>query len=288
MVKVDSTNGIIYVGDIMYGTIIGDIAGSYYEMHNIKTKKFKFMDKNKSSFTDDTVMTLAVCKSLLECDGNYSKLHDIVINNMVTIGRNHSQCGFGDKFFGWIIKDDHSPYNSFGNGAAMRVGCCGIVGKNMEEVKKISKIVTEVSHNHEEALKAAEAVSVAVFLAKTGSHKEKIKKYIIDNYYDLNFTLEEKRASYGSSLSCQDSVPQAFVSFFEAKNYEDAIRNAISIGGDSDTVAAIAGVIAGEYYGIPLKFIKKAQKFFDFQWDEDLINVMINFEKKYPTKKKLF
>ena len=131
------------------------------------------MDKNKSSFTDDTVMTLAVCKSLLECDGNYSKLHDIVINNMVTIGRNHSQCGFGDKFFGWIIKDDHSPYNSFGNGAAMRVGCCGIVGKNMEEVKKISKIVTEVSHNHEEALKAAEAVSVAVFLAKTGSHKER-------------------------------------------------------------------------------------------------------------------
>ena len=100
MVKVDSTNGIMYVGDIMYGTIIGDIAGSYYEMHNIKTKKFKFMDKNKSSFTDDTVMTLAVCKSLLECDGNYSKLHDIVINNMVTIGRNHSQCGFGDKFFG--------------------------------------------------------------------------------------------------------------------------------------------------------------------------------------------
>lgn len=272
----------------MYGTIIGDIAGSYYEIYNIKAKKFKFMDKNKSSFTDDTVMTLAVCKSLLECDSDYSNLRDIVINNMVTIGRNHSQCGFGDKFFRWIIKDDHSPYNSFGNGAAMRVGCCGVVGKNIEEVKKISKIVTEVSHNHEEALKAAEAVSVAVFLAKTGSNKEKIKKYIVDNYYDLNFTLEEKRASYGSSSSCQDSVPQAFVSFFEAKNFEDAIRNAISIGGDSDTVAAIAGVIAGEYYGIPLKFIKKTQKFFDFQYDEDLINVMINFEKKYPTKKKLF
>ncbi len=268
----------------MYGTIIGDIAGSYYEMHNIKTKKFKFMEKNKSSFTDDTVMTLAVCKSLLECNGDYDKLHDIVINNMVTIGRNHSQCGFGDKFFGWIIKDDHKPYNSFGNGAAMRVGCCGIVGKNIDEVKKISKIVTEVSHNHEEAIKAAEAVSIAVFLAKNGSSKEEIKKYIIDNYYDLNFTLEEKRASYGSSLSCQDSVPQAFLSFFDSKNYEDAIRNAISIGGDSDTVAAIAGVIAGEYYGIPLKFIKKAQKFFDFRYDEDLIAVMKNFEKKYPTK----
>ena len=160
----------------MYGTIIGDIAGSYYEMHNIKTKKFKFMEKNKSSFTDDTVMTLAVCKSLLEFNGDYNRLHDIVINNMVTIGRNHSQCGFGDKFFGWIIKDDHKPYNSFGNGAAMRVGCCGIVGKNIEEVKNLSKIVTEVSHNHEEAIKAAEAVSIAVFLAKTGNSKEKIKK----------------------------------------------------------------------------------------------------------------
>ena len=272
----------------MYGTIIGDIAGSYYEMYNIKTKRFKFMDKNKSSFTDDTVMTLAVCKSLLEYNGNYDELHNIVINNMVTIGRNHSQCGFGNNFFGWIIKDDHTPYNSYGNGAAMRVGCCGIVGKSIKEVKRLSKIVTEVSHNHEEAIKGAEAVSIAVFLAKSGYSKEKIKKYIVDNYYDLNFTLEEKRKSYGSSLSCQDSVPQAFVSFFESKNYEDTIRNAISIGGDSDTVAAIAGGIAGVFYGIPLKFIKKAQKFFVPRYDKDLISVMRDFEKKYPTKIKYF
>ncbi len=121
----------------MYGAIIGDIAGSYYEMNNIKTKKFKFMDKGKSNFTDDTVMTLAVCKSLLEYDGDSNKLHDIVIENMVKIGRNHSQCGFGGDFFKWIITDNHSLYGSYGNGAAMRIGCCGIVGKTLEEVKII-------------------------------------------------------------------------------------------------------------------------------------------------------
>lgn len=268
----------------MYGTIIGDIAGSYYEIHNIKTKKFKFMEKDKSSFTDDTVMTLAVCKSLLEYNGDYEQLHNIVIQNMVNIGRNHSQCGFGGEFFKWIITDNHNPYNSYGNGAAMRVGCCGIVGTNIDEVKKLSKIVTEVSHNHEESLKAAEAVSIAVFMAKNKCSKEEIKKYIIDNYYDLNFSLEEKRNLHGAGISCQDCVPQAFVSFFESKNYEDAIRNAISIGGDSDTVAAITGCIAGTYYGIPRKYIKRANSFFIEEYDSDLIEVIKEFEKKHPTK----
>lgn len=268
----------------MYGSIIGDIAGSYYEIHNIKTKKFKFMEKNKSSFTDDTVMTLAVCKSLLEFDGNYDKFRELVINNMVTIGRNHSQCGFGGEFFKWIITDNHNPYNSYGNGAAMRVGCCGIVGKDIDEVKKLSKIVTEVSHNHLESLKAVEAVSIAVFMAKNKVSKEEIKKFIQNNYYDLNFSLEEKRNSHGAGISCQDCVPQAFVSFFESKNFEDSIRNAISIGGDSDTVAAITGCIAGTYYGIPKKFIKKANSFFIEEYDSDLIKIIIEFEKKYPTK----
>lgn len=268
----------------MYGTIIGDIAGSYYEMFNIKTKKFKFMEKGKSSFTDDTVMTLAVCKSLLEYDGDFERLHEIVIQNMVSIGRNHSQCGFGGDFFKWIITDNHTPYNSYGNGAAMRIGCCGIVGKTIDEVKKLSKIITEVSHNHSEALKGAEAISIAVFMAKNNSSKEEIKKYITDNYYDLNFSLEEKRNLHGAGISCQDCVPQAFVAFFDSKNYEDAVRNAISIGGDSDTVAAIAGCIAGTYYGIPRKYIKKANTFFIEKYDYDLIEVIKKFEKKYPTK----
>lgn len=157
----------------MVGAIIGDIAGSYYEMHNIKSKKFKFMEKNKSEFTDDTVMTLAVYKSLLEANGNYDNLSQIVINNMVAIVRNHSQCGFGGDFFKW------------------------------NEVKLITKIVTKVSHNHPEAIKAAESVSTSIFLAKTGAAKQEIKKYIKDNYYDINFTLNEIRESYSFNVTCQ-------------------------------------------------------------------------------------
>lgn len=116
--------------------IIGDIVGSYYEMHNLKSKKIKFMDKNKSCFTDDTVMTLAVAKSFLDCNNNYDNLKENTVNNMVTIGRNYSRCGFGGDFFKWMIKDEHEPYNSYGNGAAMRVSACGVVASSLEEAKK--------------------------------------------------------------------------------------------------------------------------------------------------------
>ena len=274
-------------GDVMFGAIIGDIAGSYYEMDNIKTKKFTFMDKKKSSFTDDTVMTLAVGKSIVECNGDYSNLKERLINNMVTFGRNHSQCGFGGNFFKWIIKDDHTPYNSFGNGAAMRVSACGIVGKNEEEVKMLAKIVTEVSHNHPESFKAAEAISLAIYYAKIGKSKEYIKNIIKEKYYKLDFTLDEIRDIYFFDVSCQGSVPQALEAFFESKSYEDAIRNAISIGGDSDTLAAISGSIAGVYYGIPIRFIKKALSFFIDEYDNDLIEALNIFENKYPTKKNI-
>lgn len=268
----------------MFGAIIGDIAGSYYETSNIKTKKFKMMETRKSCYTDDTVMTLAVAKSFLDCNGNYDNLKEITISNMVKIGRNHSQCGFGGDFFKWIIKDEHKPYNSFGNGAAMRVSTCGIVARNIEEAKQFSTIVTEVSHNHPESLKAAECITIAVYMAKNGVKKELIKKYVIDNYYNLDFKLDEIRDTYTFNISCQGSVPQALEAFFEATSFEDAIRNAISIGGDSDTIAAITGSIAGVYYGIPRKFIKKAMTFFEYKYDEDLINVINQFEKKYPTK----
>ena len=268
----------------MFGAIIGDIAGSYYETSNIKTKKFKMMETRKSSYTDDTVMTLAIAKSFLDCNENYDNLKEIAINNMVAIGRNHSQCGFGGDFFKWIIKDEHKPYNSFGNGAAMRVGTCGIVARNIEEAKRFSKTVTEVSHNHFEGLKAAECISVAVYMAKTGVKKEIIKKYVIDNYYNIDFTLDEIRDTYDFNITCQGSVPQALEAFFESNSFEDAIRNAISIGGDSDTIAAITGSIAGVYYGIPRRLIKKAMTFFELKYDEDLIKIINEFEKKYPTK----
>ena len=153
----------------MFGAIIGDIDGSYYEINNIKTKKFKLMEKYKSTFTDDTVTTLAVAKSILECNNNYDALKGILINNMVSIGRKYSRCGFGGSFFKWIISENHEPYNSYGNGAAMRVSACGLVAKNIEEAKKISKIVTEISHNHPEAMKAAEATFITTQPTSAGS-----------------------------------------------------------------------------------------------------------------------
>lgn len=268
----------------MWGAIIGDLVGSYYEINNIKTKKFKFLENYKCKFTDDTIMTLAVAKSLLEFDGNFEILKDKVIQNMVHLGRKYSQCGFGNEFFKWIIKEDHAPYNSFGNGAAMRIGCCGIVGESLEQVKELSKIITSVSHNHPEGIKGAEAVSVAVYLAKIGKTKEEIKEYIIKNYYDINFTLNEIRDGYSFDLSCQRSVPQALESFFESNSFEDSIRNAISIGGDSDTIASICGCIADVYYNIPIKIRNNALTFFDKNLDYELLDIIYKFETKYYTK----
>ena len=181
---------------------------------------------------------------------------------MVNIGRKYSQCGFGGSFFKWIISDNHEPYNSYGNGAAMRVSACGLVAKNIEEAKKLSKIVTEISHNHPEAMNAAEAISVSIFMAKSGYKMNDIKSYIINNYYDINFTLDKIRDTYEFNITCQGSVPQALEAFFESKSFEDAIRNAISIGGDSDTITAITGSIVSAYYGVPNNLRRKALSFF--------------------------
>ena len=162
------------------------------------------------------------------------------------------------------------------------------VDSDLEEAKELSRIVTEVSHNHPESFKAAEAISLAIYYARNGKNKEFIKKIITDNYYNIDFTLDDIRDSYKFNVSCQGCVPQAFEAFFESKSYVDAIRNAISIGGDSDTIAAITGSIAGAYYGIPIRLIKKAYTFFNEKYDSDLLEPLYEFEKKYPTKAKIF
>ncbi len=264
----------------MLGAIIGDIAGSRYEWNNIKTKDFELLNSIECFFTDDTVMTLAIAKSLLECDGNYNNLSAIAIKNMVEIGRKYPDCGFGGNFYKWIMTDDHSPYNSFGNGAAMRVSACCIVGKNIDEVKELSRKVTEISHNHPEGIKGAEAVACAIFMAINGKNMFEIRDFIQNNYYDLNFKLDDIRNNYTFDVSCQGTVPQAFEAFFESTSFEDAIRNAISIGGDSDTIAAITGSIAGVYFGIPTELRKKALTFLN----EELLKILLDFENKYPPK----
>ena len=263
----------------MLGAIIGDIVGSRFEWTNHKSKEFRLFDRQCRP-TDDSIMSLAVAKAILEADESFENLDAIATASMQELGRIYRNVGYGPKFAKWIWMNHPKPYNSFGNGSAMRVGACGFAAKSLEEAKKLSAKVTEISHNHPEGMKGAEAVSSAIFLARNGKSKEEIQKYILDNYYQITFTLDRIRKSYKFDVSCQGSVPVAFEAFFEASDFEDAIRGAISVGGDSDTIAAITGSIAEAYFGIPEKLIKLTAPFLD----QRELEILCAFEKKYPSK----
>lgn len=261
----------------MLGAIIGDIVGSRFEWNNQKDKNFELLTY-KCFPTDDSVMSLAIAQAILVSKLNYSDLAKNVVSSMQSIGRNYPTCGYGESFYGWLFSDNPQPYNSYGNGAAMRVSAVGFAAKSLEEAKKLSKLVTEVSHNHPEGIKGAEATTVAIYMARTGSSILEIRDYIDKYYYSMNFTLDEIRESYRFDVSCQGTVPQALEAFFESTGFEDAIRNAISIGGDSDTLAAICGGIAEAYYGIPNDLRKHALTFLD----QKLLQILAMFESKYP------
>lgn len=261
----------------MLGAIIGDIVGSRFEWNNNRSKEFDLFT-DECFVTDDSIMTLAIAGAILDSKSDYSNLSKKVVEYMQSIGRHYPNCGYGGRFFDWIFSDNPKPYNSFGNGSAMRVSSVGFVANSIEEVKKLSRLVTEVSHNHPEGIKGAEATAVAIYMARTGSKIVDIKDYIDKNYYPMNFTLDEIRDTYEFNEICQDTVPQSLKAFFESTSFEDAIRNAISIGGDSDTVAAICGGVAEAYYGIPDWIRNQAISYLDYR----LMNLLISFEKKYP------
>jgi len=263
----------------MIGAIIGDIVGSRFEWNNNKSKDFEFLS-HRCAFTDDTVMSLAVCDALLKCKSDYSDLGKQAVKSMQSVGRPYPHCGYGGMFYGWIYSDNPKPYGSFGNGSAMRVSGCGYVGSSIEEVIKLSRAVTEVTHNHPEGIKGAEATAVAVFLANNGWNMVDIHDYITRNYYPIEFRLDQIRSTNTFDATCQITVPQALEAFFESTNFEDAIRNAISIGGDSDTIAAITGSIAEAYYGVPTGIRKHALTFLD----ERLLRILTDFENRFPAK----
>ena len=248
----------------MLGAIIGDIVGSRFEFDNHKSKEFDFFHPG-CYFTDDSVMTIAIGASLLECKGNYENLSEVAVSMMRKIGRKYPHCGYGGHFRLWLKSAVPSPYYSYGNGAPMRVSACGIVGNSLDEVKILSRKVTEVTHNHPEGLKAAEAIATCVYLARTGSSKQELFDYVQAHYYPMNFTLDEIREEYEFDVSSQGSTPQGLKAFFESESFEDAIRNAISIGGDSDTIGAITGAVAGAFYGIPSWMIDKSMEYLDKQ-----------------------
>ncbi len=260
----------------MIGAIIGDIVGSRFEFNNHRSKKFElFTDKCK--VTDDSIMTLAVAKAIMETEKNlkllpnnsvsnfyyYELLRRMTIRYMQEIGRKYPYCGYGGMFGHWIFSDNPKPYNSFGNGAAMRISPIGFIAATEEKARILSERITAVTHNHNEGIKGAEATVISIYMAKKRASKEEIRQEINENYYNLNFTIDEIRDTYEFNETCQETVPQAIVAFLESNSFEDAIRTAISVGGDSDTLAAITGSIAEAYYGIPEDIKEKALTYLD-------------------------
>lgn len=260
----------------MLGAIIGDIVGSVYEFNNIKTKDFDFWS-DECEFTDDTVMTAAVANAILKSVlvGKPEIFKKQLIDELHIFGEYYPNAGYGGMFSTWIRLRDDQPYNSYGNGSAMRVSPCGFIAKNLDEALMLAKESAEVTHNHPEGIKGAQATAACIFLAKTGHTKEEIRKYTEEKFYKLDFTLDEIRDEYWFNETCQFTVPQAIEAFLEADSFEDAIRNAISIGGDSDTLAAITGGIAEAFFGIPENMKITALSYLD----DVLKNVVTEFEK---------
>lgn len=247
---------------MLMGAIAGDIIGSVYEFRNIRTTEFPLFSP-KGEFTDDSVLTIALAKAILDCKGDYSDLYERAANTMHEFGRKYTGKGYGGRFQEWLYQKDFRPYNSCGNGAAMRVSAAGWAGKTEEEVKFLAEKITSPTHNHPEGLKGAEATALAVFLARTGASKEEIKRRMSE-YYSFDQTVEEirKTKTYFDSV-CQETVPQALTCFFESVDYEDCVRNCISITGDSDTLAAIAGAVAEAFYGVPEEIVSTARGYFE-------------------------
>lgn len=233
----------------MLGAIVGDIVGSVYEFQNTKTTDFELFLNGKSRFTDDTVMTLAVAKWLLT-DKEHSPSG--LVESMQELGRKYPDAGYGGSFMHWIWSDTPRPYGSWGNGAGMRVSPVGLYAATLDETLRLAKVSAEVTHDHPEGIKGAQAIAACMFLCRIGTSKKDIRKYVETTFgYDLSRTLDEIRPGYAFDVSCQGSVPQAITAFLEGGTFVDVVRLAVSIGGDSDTIACMAGAIASCLYPIP-------------------------------------
>ena len=237
----------------MLGAILGDMVGSPFEFdhNNYKHKDFPLLSE-RSHFTDDTVMTLAVARGLMAGQGDAQKTFDEVRYEMRRLGNVYPDAGYGGMFRRWLCAEHPQPYGSFGNGSAMRVAAAGWLFDTLNKTLEMAKATAEVTHNHPEGIKGAQATAAAIFLARTGRSKPEIKQYVEQTFgYDLSRTCDEIRPYYCHVENCQQTVPEAIIAFLESNSFEDALRNAVSLGGDSDTLACITGGIAEAFYGMP-------------------------------------
>ena len=265
----------------MYGAILGDIIGSPYEFdaNNIKTKDFELFSE-RSEFTDDSIMTLAVAEGLMNCgiDADDETIKRSLIEAMKKYGKRYPFAGYGANFSMWLDREDPKPYNSYGNGSAMRVSAAAwLCQESLQKMLRIAALTAEVSHNHPEGIKGAQATAAVIFMALHGVSKDEIRNTVTRTFgYDLSKTCDMIRPSYHHVESCQETVPQAITAFLEGKDFEDVIRLAVSLGGDSDTLACIAGSMAEAFYGVPEELKREARE----RLSDDLRSVLERFDRQ--------
>ncbi len=262
----------------MYGAILGDIVGSRFEFDRGElSKEFKLLT-NDCQWTDDTVMTVAIAEALLDAgyDATPSEIETACIKSMQKWGQKYPYAGYGSSFIYWVSSKDPKPYGSYGNGSAMRVSPAGWMYYSIEQTRAAARATANVSHNHPEGIKGAECTAAVVYLARTGHTKKYIKEYVTKEFdYDLSETLCKMRKRHEHVETCMDSMPKALRSFFDGTSYEDVVRNAVSLGGDTDTLAAIAGAMAEAFYGMPADLIAECR----YRVEKDMLEVIDRFDE---------
>ena len=268
----------------MLGAIIGDIIGQPYEFdRSPKTKDFPLFCK-KPRFTDDSVMTVAVCDGILKAglDADENTMKTAIITSMQLWGHKYPHAGYGGRFYQWLAMEKTKPYGSWGNGSAMRVSSVGWLFESLERTREVARWSAEVTHNHPEGVKGAESIASVIWMARNGKSKEEIKDYIVKEFgYDLSRTCDQIRPNYRHVESCQETCPEAITAFLEGNSFEDVIRTAVSLGGDCDTLTDIATAMAEGFYGLPEQFKTWAIKF----TTDDMHDVMKRFDEKRAEKK---
>ena len=272
----------------MYGAILGDMIGRPYEfLRAVKDRNFELFNRS-SVFSDDSVMTIAVAEALLKVTDGRSRafttedpdienrFKEILIDSLKKWGRRYPDAGYGGRFMAWLLSDKRDPYNSYGNGSAMRVSSAGWLYDTLEKTEHMAELTAKVTHDHPEGIKGAVVTAGCIFLARTGADKDEIRAYVIRKGYDLSRTCDEIRPTYHHVESCQKTVPEAVTAFLEGKDFEDVIRTAVSLGGDCDTLTCIAGSIAEAFYGVPEQMKAECRK----RLPADMLAVLDQFLEK--------